>query len=170
MEKHDVAVMMGAADEEIVDFEDSPAGLIIYHRDGTSYIKVGDDTPDVNGRSGLMYLDPPSNYKDVPGAFPVYQPGAAVFAGAYDGMSKAELAGVAKSRGLDVKGNASKATLVEVLTADDALAGAYESMSVDELRTIAEGRALGFTPNADKDELVGLLVAYDAAPPADPAA
>jgi hypothetical protein len=121
VDKHDVAVLLGGADGEIVDFEESPAGLVIQHRDGTSYIHVPDDTPDADGQTGLMFLSPPDGYK---GTFPVYQPGFDALAGNYDGLSKAELRAIVEDRGLDVAKNATVAQLLEALTADDEAAAA----------------------------------------------
>lgn len=56
--------------EEIAAVEDSPAGTIITTVDGTRMIDVPDDTPDAEGKTGLMLLvkpDPKRLY-----AFPVY--------------------------------------------------------------------------------------------------
>jgi len=72
MDRKTAAKLMGAHLDEIVDVEDAPAGTVIKHRDGTTYLHVDPDggMPDGDGKTGLMFLAAPhDNYA---GTFPVY--------------------------------------------------------------------------------------------------
>lgn len=69
LEEH--AARLGIATAELVDVEDSPAGIVYTCRDGSRLVDVPADRPDAGGRTGLMFLVAPTeNYR---GSFPVYE-------------------------------------------------------------------------------------------------
>lgn len=55
---------------EVHDVLDSDAGLLIKTKDGSTYIVVGEDSPDAEGKYGVMFLVAPS--PKYGGNFPVY--------------------------------------------------------------------------------------------------
>lgn len=55
---------------EILDVLDSPAGQVIRTTDGASYVDVPADRPDGDGKTGLMFLAPPTT--PYTGSFPLY--------------------------------------------------------------------------------------------------
>lgn len=56
--------LLGCSSSELVDVLDSPAGPVFRMSDGNRYINVAEDTPDADGKSGLMFLEAPSaNYQ-----------------------------------------------------------------------------------------------------------
>lgn len=69
--KTDAARLIGMAEREVVDFEDSPAGPVIRTVDGNTYVVVDADDPQYDAKTkGVMFLVPPTErYK---GTFPVY--------------------------------------------------------------------------------------------------
>lgn len=66
----DAARTLGVPVEEILDVAPSPAGTIIATTDGATYVDVPDDRPDNDGKTGLMFLVPPT--ETYTGSFPVY--------------------------------------------------------------------------------------------------
>lgn len=65
------AARLGMAVDELVNVEDSPAGIVYTCRDGSRLVDVPVDRPDAGGKTGLMFLVAPTvNYR---GSFPVYE-------------------------------------------------------------------------------------------------
>jgi hypothetical protein len=72
----EAARRLGAGPWEVTDVEDGDSGLIVTLFDGGKYIIVPDDRPDLAGRTGVMYLNPPTS--SYAGVFPVFQGTVAV--------------------------------------------------------------------------------------------
>ncbi|HEY5024443.1 MAG TPA: hypothetical protein VII76_05655 [Acidimicrobiales bacterium] len=49
-----VCQQLGAHPREIVRFEETDAGVVVDHQDGTQYIIVPPDKPDAGGRTGVL--------------------------------------------------------------------------------------------------------------------
>jgi len=49
-----VCRLLGAHPREIAGFEETDAGVVVDHADGTQYIIVPADKPDANGRTGVL--------------------------------------------------------------------------------------------------------------------
>jgi hypothetical protein len=109
----DAAAKLGVPVSEISDVATSPAGVVIVTTDGVSYIDVPGDSPDGDGKSGLMYLSAPT--EKYSGSFPLYampvesdeakpakQAAAAVTTAL--ATSRAELVARAKELGVSVNG------------------------------------------------------------------
>ncbi len=64
------AARLGIPADEVVDFLEDEAGLVITTSDGQSYIVVDEDHPDADGKTGLMFLAAPS--ETYAGGFPVF--------------------------------------------------------------------------------------------------
>jgi hypothetical protein len=69
-----VARTLGMKPSEVLDAEDTDAGLVVDIFDGTRLIIVPDDAPDADGKTGVMYLAAPisAGGKDYTGDAPVY--------------------------------------------------------------------------------------------------
>ncbi len=64
------AARLGIPTRELVEVIDTPAGTVFVHADGSRLIDVPADTPDGDGKTGLMFFTlPHARYK---GVFPVY--------------------------------------------------------------------------------------------------
>lgn len=50
------ATRLGVPEREVVDVADHDHGTVITTTDGVAYIDVADDTPDADGKVGLMFL------------------------------------------------------------------------------------------------------------------
>ena len=77
MNKAEFCQLLGMPPSELGDPMDSPGGLVIESlADGLCYIVVPEDTPDADGKTGLMYLGAPLLDGDrvYIGDFPVYAP------------------------------------------------------------------------------------------------
>jgi hypothetical protein len=71
--KADLCVLLGMSDSELGDPIESPAGVVVDSVcDGNRYIVVADDTPDADGKTGVMYLAAPAVEGGYRGDFPVY--------------------------------------------------------------------------------------------------
>lgn len=69
-QKQKAAIRLGMDVTEIVDVAETPAGVAIHVFDGSVLIDVPAEHPDFAGKSGLMFLVPPSD--DYAGDFPVF--------------------------------------------------------------------------------------------------
>jgi hypothetical protein len=69
-----VARELGMKPGEIASIEDSPAGLVVSFPGGTAMVNVPKDAPDVEGKTGWMWLavPPMKPGKVYQGEFPVY--------------------------------------------------------------------------------------------------
>lgn len=56
-------------ENEIAAVQDSPAGLIVETTDGNACVVVPPESPDAEGKTGVMFLRLPEKYQ---GSFPVY--------------------------------------------------------------------------------------------------
>lgn len=64
------AKVLGLTPREIAEADDAPAGFVITTTDGVRYVDVPADTPDAEGKAGLMFLVPPRADRNY--SFPVY--------------------------------------------------------------------------------------------------
>lgn len=71
MKIDEAAKLMGAAKAEIKAVEEHLHGWLIHHRDGTAYVAVDADSPDAEGKTGLM-LAAPNDAKGYIATFPVF--------------------------------------------------------------------------------------------------
>lgn len=67
-----VCTKYGIADRELVDVIESPAGITFETSDGLRYIDVAADSPDAEGKTGLMYLAAPEVERGYQGEFPIF--------------------------------------------------------------------------------------------------
>lgn len=58
--KSAAAALLGIPAREVAEVGNTPAGDVITTRDGVAYVLVPDDTPDAEGKTGLMLLAAPS--------------------------------------------------------------------------------------------------------------
>lgn len=70
MNNTDAARALSVNTAEIGSVEDSPAGVIVTTTDGVRYVIVPDDSPDAEGKTGLMFLAAP--HENYGGSFPIY--------------------------------------------------------------------------------------------------
>lgn len=56
--------------DEVAKVEDAPGGLVVTTADGARYIVVPPDRTDADGKTGVMFLVPPTD--PYHGIFPVY--------------------------------------------------------------------------------------------------
>jgi hypothetical protein len=70
MDRTQAAARLGIKEREVRDVLDSPAGVVIVTTDGVSYIDVPEDRPDVDGKTGLMFLSAPKEGYSY--AFPIF--------------------------------------------------------------------------------------------------
>ena len=75
MTNDEAAALLGCPTSEIGGIEDAASGTVIVMVDGSSYIDVPAETPDADGKTGLMYRELP--HGTYLGTFPVYAPTAA---------------------------------------------------------------------------------------------
>lgn len=70
----DIAHDLGMKEAEIIDAIDSEAGLVVAIADGTQLIIVPPETPDADGKTGVMFFTAPTlpGDKEYTGDFPVY--------------------------------------------------------------------------------------------------
>jgi len=133
--REDAAALLGAPVDEIAGVLTHEHGTVVVHRDGCAYLYA--DTPDADGKVGLMFLELPvgTNGKPIVTSFPVFVPlvaeaevlpaEAEAPAGdtgdGLDGLTKDELVAYASERGvtLDKRKGADRllAELREVLAA-----------------------------------------------------
>lgn len=68
--KADGARALRIEDREVANVLDAPAGMVVQTTDGVTYVVVPEDRPDADGKTGVMFLVPPTDrYR---GTFPVY--------------------------------------------------------------------------------------------------
>lgn len=61
---------LGVPEREVFAVEDAEEGVIVTTTDGQRYVEVPADRPDLDGKTGLMFLRPPTPTYN--GTFPVY--------------------------------------------------------------------------------------------------
>ena len=168
------AALMGIPTFEIASIDDSPAGDVVVTTAGTAYIIVPADTPDGDGRTGLMYLSAP--HVGYTGPFPIYTMPAEDTEESSDGerdggvvAGKDELLARARDLGIDAKGNWGEKRLIEAIAAAEAAAAEAGAARHDELialdidELIALAAQLGIaTDGLDETALVDAILEVEA--------